>query len=244
MEQIAKIEVFRRDGMELRSLLINGEPWFIAADACRALDLGNVTQALSRLDADETTLISNEGREINVVSEAGLYALVLGSRKPEAKAFKRWVTHEVLPTLRKTGTYSIVDALSRRDLAMLILEAELEREKAHALLQAQAPLVAYAEKVQASPTSFTVDTTAKELGLPVVKFREFVQGRYLFRRGRDWLPYAEHQDRGLFEVRTRTYEHNGVEITYHTTLVTGQGRIALKAAWERSQEKEAAEAAR
>lgn len=104
-----------------------------------------------------------------------------------------------------------------------------------AQLEAQAPMVAYAEKVQASPTSFTVDTTAKELGLPVVKFREWVQGKYLFRRGRDWLPYAEHQERGLFEVRTRTYDHNGVEISYHTTLVTGQGRITLKAAWDRAQ---------
>jgi anti-repressor protein len=104
-----------------------------------------------------------------------------------------------------------------------------------AQIEAQAPLVAYAEKVQASPTSFTVDTTAKELGLPVVKFREFVQSKYLFRRGRDWLPRAEYAGRGWFEVRTRTYDHNGVEITYHTTVITGEGRIRIRDAWDRWQ---------
>ena len=90
---------------EIRVTDQNGEPWFVAADVCRALDIGNPTQAIARLDSDESTLISNEGREMNIISEPGLYALVLGSRKPEAKAFKRWVTHEVIPSIRRTGGY-------------------------------------------------------------------------------------------------------------------------------------------
>ena len=125
-------------------------------------------------------------------------------------------------------------AMTDEDRALAYFSERKTRKALEITQAAQAPLVAYAEKVQASPTSFTVDTTAKELGLPVVKFREFVQAKYLFRRGRDWLPYSEHQAAGLFEVRTKTYDHNGVEITYHTTLVTGLGRIRLKAAWDRA----------
>ena len=92
---------------QVRTTVIDGEPWFVAADVCRALDLGNPTRALDRLDNDERTLISikgaSNGKPVNGVNEPGLYSLVLGSRKPEAKAFKRWITHEVIPAIRKTS---------------------------------------------------------------------------------------------------------------------------------------------
>jgi prophage antirepressor-like protein len=84
-----------------------GEPWFVAADVCRALDLPNTTRAMGRLDDDERGVISTHTpggkQDMLVISESGLYNLILGSRKPEAKAFKRWVTHEVLPEVRRTG---------------------------------------------------------------------------------------------------------------------------------------------
>lgn len=98
----------------VRVMSINGEPWFVAADVCKALEINNPTMALSRLDEDEKmTLSLTEGHSgirggaqmANIINEPGLYTLVLGSRKPEAKEFKRWVTHEVIPTIRKTGGY-------------------------------------------------------------------------------------------------------------------------------------------
>lgn len=97
---------------EVRSLMIGNEPWFVAKDVCIALELGDTHKAVDRLDEDERNLIpvtDSLGREQQtfVVNESGLYSLTLGSKKPEAKPFKRWVTHDVLPTLRKTGTYSI-----------------------------------------------------------------------------------------------------------------------------------------
>ncbi|HIH0362171.1 TPA: BRO-N domain-containing protein [Pseudomonas aeruginosa] len=103
------------EGTEVRVVMISGEPWFVASDVCAALSLPNTTMALSRLDADEQALISIEGisrgnYKANVVNEPGLYTLVLGSRKPEAKRFKRWVTHEVLPALRKHGAYVMPSA--------------------------------------------------------------------------------------------------------------------------------------
>ena len=94
---------------EIRTLLIDGEPWFVAADVCKALEIGNPADAMRRLDADERTLVSIEGASnglpVNAVNEPGLYTLILGSRKPEAKAFKRWITHEVIPSIRKHGAY-------------------------------------------------------------------------------------------------------------------------------------------
>lgn len=95
----------------VRTINRNGEPWFVAADVCNALDLGDVHVAMRRLDDDEKdrflTPTLGGVQEMSYVNEPGLYSLVLGSRKPEAKEFKRWITHEVIPTIRKTGSYSV-----------------------------------------------------------------------------------------------------------------------------------------
>jgi prophage antirepressor-like protein len=102
---------FAFEGRQVR--VLTDEPWFVAADVCAALGVGNVSQALSRLHEDERTLISNEGQDLggapslNLINEPGLYSLVLGSRKPEARRFKRWVTHEVLPAIRRSGRYAV-----------------------------------------------------------------------------------------------------------------------------------------
>ena len=102
------------DGTALgvRSLTIDGEPWFVAADVCSALGHSNTTMAMERLDDDEKAKfnLGLTGGETNCVNESGLYSLVLGSRKPEAKRFKKWLTSEVLPTIRKTGAYIGPDA--------------------------------------------------------------------------------------------------------------------------------------
>lgn len=94
---------------------VGGEPWFVAADVCRALEIKNSRDAVTRLDDDEkNTVALTDGIQGNpnktVVNEPGLYSLVLGSRKPEAKAFKRWITHEVIPAIRKTGGYHVKQA--------------------------------------------------------------------------------------------------------------------------------------
>lgn len=92
---------------ELRVAEIDGVPWFVAADVCRVLDITNTTDAVSRLDEDEKSRfnLGLPGGDTNCVNEYGLYSLVLGSRKPEAKAFKRWLTHDVIPAIRKHGAY-------------------------------------------------------------------------------------------------------------------------------------------
>ena len=118
------------------SVKIDGEPWFVAADVCRILEIRNVSDALSRLDADEkgvTNVYSPGGmKEMNIVNEPGLYRLVFASRKPEAKKFQRWVYHEVLPSIRKTGGYSVereTIAVEREKIAIEREKLALEREK-------------------------------------------------------------------------------------------------------------------
>lgn len=100
---------FKFEAHVVRTVVRDGEPWFVAADVCDVLDIKNPSDALTRLDDDERALVSIEGipggQSVNLVNEFGLYSLILGSRKPEAKRFKRWVTHEVLPAIRKTGRY-------------------------------------------------------------------------------------------------------------------------------------------
>jgi prophage antirepressor-like protein len=103
-----ELQVFtNKECGKIRVLKRNGEAWFVAVDVCKALDINNARQAVTRLDDDEKcTVISNDGRQMNIVSESGLYSLVLSSRKKEAKTFKRWVTHDILPEIRKTGGYN------------------------------------------------------------------------------------------------------------------------------------------
>ena len=101
-----KLQLFDFEGNEVRTLEVNDEPWFVATDVTRILNLSNTTVALSRLDEDERSKF-NLGRQgkANIVNEYGLYKLILASRKPSAKKFQRWVTHEVLPAIRKHGAY-------------------------------------------------------------------------------------------------------------------------------------------
>lgn len=123
-----ELQVFTNEECgEIRVLKRNNEAWFVAVDVCRILEIGNTSQAMSRLDDDEkTTLISNEGRQMNIISESGLYSLVLSSRKKEAKAFKRWVTHDVLPSIRKTGGYnaSVSDEYKAKRLEIMAMNAK------------------------------------------------------------------------------------------------------------------------
>lgn len=100
-------KVFQYDGSQVRTVVVNEEIWFVAKDICEVLEIKNTTDVIKRLDPEEVTRFNLGGLsgETNIVNESGLYSLILGSRKQEAKQFKRWITHEVLPTIRRTGGY-------------------------------------------------------------------------------------------------------------------------------------------
>lgn len=137
---MSNLQQFAFNSQSVRVVSVNDDPWFVATDVCEILEIGNVSQALSRLDDDEkNTIILNDGKRGNpntaIISESGLYSLTLGSRKPQAKDFKRWVTREVLPTIRKTGKYEAFPQVTNAIAPALpqdyieALEAHLNSEK-------------------------------------------------------------------------------------------------------------------
>lgn len=134
-----EIQTFQSDQFgKVRTVICDGEPWFVAADICRVLDLDDTGRATERLDADELTRIKiesgSQNREMIIVNEPGLYSLVLGSRKPEARAFKRWITHDVLPSIRKYGMYATSDIFSSPDtMAALVQALQHEQERSNRL---------------------------------------------------------------------------------------------------------------
>lgn len=117
---MSNLQQFAFNSQQVRIISVNGDPWFVASDVCKILDIANVSKALSRLDDEEIMSLDRESIltlsddpntvRLSAISESGLYSLTLGSRKPQAKDFKRWVTREILPTIRKTGKYEIAPA--------------------------------------------------------------------------------------------------------------------------------------
>ena len=224
---------------EIRTTVQNGEPWFVAADVCKALDIENNRKATNRLDDDEkgVTLSDTLGgkQKLTIVNEAGLYSLVLGSRKPEAKAFKRWITHEVLPSIRKTGGYITgQEGLSDTELlekAVLVAQRRIaERDKQ---IERMKPAQIFADAVCASEQSILVGDLAKLLrqnGIDIGQKRlfEWLRSRsYLIKRkGSDWnMPTQRSMDMELFEIKETAITHSDGHVTISRTVkVTGKGQ--------------------
>lgn len=172
------VTIFRKDEFgAVRAVTLEGEPWFVAADVCRALGIDNT--ATRRLDEDEKAALrltqtssngTEQGRDVTIINEPGLYSLVLASRKPEAKAFKRWITHEVIPSIRKTGGYIAGQETMDDDQLLAnalmvaqrkIAERNKQLEAANAKIQADAPKVLFAETVQKAEGDILVRQLAK-----------------------------------------------------------------------------------
>ena len=231
---------------EIRTTIQNGEPWFVAADVCKALDIENNRKATNRLDDDEkNTVTLSDGNRGNpnttIVNEAGLYSLVLGSRKPEAKAFKRWITHEVLPTIRRTGGYvNSAEAFIGHYLpyadesTRTMFRAQLKAiEELNAKIEADKPKVLFADAVSSSDTTILVGEMAKILkqnGVNIGQKRFFEwlrQNGYLIKRkGSEWnMPTQRSMELGLFEIKESTHlDGNGCNITTKTPKITGKGQ--------------------
>lgn len=238
------VEVFNNEEFgSVRTTMINGEPWFVAVDVCKALEID--ATATRRLDEDEkNTLRLTQGTSgnpnVTVVNEYGLYSLILGSRKPEAKTFKRWITHDVIPTIRKTGSY-----LTGEDAAALkIIRAgdTLERSVAIAeyrdvvtapykqQIEEQKPKVEFADHVSASENSVDMGEFAKIVqknGIKLGRNNLFSKLRELKILMDGNLPYQQYMNAGWFEVVESTYERSGTLYVSTKTLVTGKGQIAL-----------------
>lgn len=238
--QNQNIKVFENEQFgKIRVVEKNNEPWFIAKDVCKALGLAQVSRAIQKLDEDEVTnskVIDSIGHEqkVNAISEAGMYSLVLVSRKPEAKAFKRWVTHEVLPAIRRTGGYMVTKADDTPEeimaRAVLIAQDTINRQKQQ--IADMQPKALFADAVAASHTSILVGELAKLLkqnGVDIGQnrlFRWLRENGYLMKTGSSYnMPTQRSMEQELFEVKETSITHSDGHITVQKTpKVTGKGQ--------------------
>lgn len=240
-----QLQIFKNQEFgELRAILRDGEPWFVAKDVCATLELNNSAQALSRLDEDErNTIILNEGignPQKSIVSESGLYSLALGSRKPQAKPFKRWVTHEVIPTIRKHGMYATPETAEKilgdpdfliETLQTLKKERAL-RQEAEQKIEQDKPKVLFAEAVGSSKQSILIRELAKLLaqnGIQIGEKRLFswlrANGFLISKLGDDYnLPSQYSMERKLMVIRERTYSDDVHTRILRTPMITGKGQ--------------------
>lgn len=232
-----EIQKFDFKGAPLRTLTDKaGEPWFVAKDVCAILEISNPSDALKRLDDDERSRF-NLGRqgETNIVNEAGLYVLVLGSRKPEAHEFKRWVTHEVLPSIRKHGGYMAgQERMTPEQMAlasMRWLQSKVDEQAKQ--LKAQEGKVLFANAVETARTSILVGDFAKILksnGIDIGPRRLFAwlreHGWLIKAKGSSWnMPTQKAMDLHLFEVKETAISHSDGHTTINKTpKMTGKGQ--------------------
>lgn len=241
------VTIFRKDEFgAVRAVTLEGEPWFVAADVCRALGLGNSSKAVMPLDDDEKGITNSNTlggeQKMVIVSEPGLYSLIVRSRKPEAKAFKRWITHEVIPSIRKTGGYIAGQETMDDDQLLAnalmvaqrkIAERNKQLEAANAKIQADAPKVLFAETVEKAEGDILVRQLAK---LMVQRGYDTGEKRLYDLLRRDGFvikanakdqnaPTQRSVDMGLMRSIERTVSSAEKTFISSTTLITPKGQI-------------------
>ncbi len=220
---------------KVRVIMKDGDPWFVAKDVCECLDIQNPTMSLRSLDSDEKADLSiieissngtEQARNVNIISESGLYSLVLRSRKPEAKVFKRWVTHEVLPSIRKTGGYSTSNENHQilQAIETLALQNQELNNKIDALgsqIQEMVPKAKFYDTVTQSDQTYDMGDAAKVLGKcgRNTLFKTLKQKNVLMSNR---SPYQRYVDNGMFKV---AIDKNSL---YSKTVVTGKGLQHIK----------------
>lgn len=240
-----QLQVFNNNELGQVRTVIQGEDiWFIAKDVCEVLEIKNTTVAIQKLDSDEVTKFNLGGLsgEINIINESGLYSLIMTSRKPQAKAFKKWVTSEVLPSIRKHEAYMtdqvLEQAVTNPDFMIGLLtnlkEEQAKRIEVERRVLQQQPLVTFAQAIQVSTNLISIKQLAilmKQKGIDIGQNRLFEwlreNGYLCKKRGSIYnTPTQYSMGLGLFEsqefVRTNS---EGEFVTSFTPKVTGKGQL-------------------
>lgn len=232
------LQLFNFKGYDIRTVQIDGEPYFVAIDVTRALEIKNTTDVIKRLDPDEVTRFNLGGLSgtTNMVNEYGLYNLILSSRKSEAKEFKRWVTHEVLPSIRKHGNYmtdqKAYDITHNPDsLADLLMQAGEQLKQKDIRISELTPKAQFADQISKSDDTILIRDLAKLLfknGIAIGQkelFRWLVEKGYLIKQHNGYTPTQKAVNLGVFEVRETPVIHRYTNPTVSfTTLVTTKGQ--------------------
>ena len=236
-----EIKIWNYDHSEIRTIEKDGEPWWVLSDVCKVLELSNPSKVAQRLDKDERSNfeLGRQGTAI-IINESGLYSVILRSDKPEAKPFRKWVTSEVLPSIRKHGAYmtekTLEQAIADPDflirLATELKNEQVKRKELETKVAEDKPKVLFADAVETAQTSILVGDLAKLIkqnGIDIGQKRLFAYLRengYLIKNGGSKnMPTQKSMEMNLFEVKERTINNpdGKVRIT-KTTKVTGKGQ--------------------
>ncbi|MCK1231813.1 phage antirepressor KilAC domain-containing protein [Streptococcus uberis] len=235
-------EIFNFHGQTVRTVTVNNETYFVGKDVADILGYQNGSRDINRHVDEEDRLkyrfgTSGQDREMTIINESGLYSLILSSKLPQAKEFKRWVTSEVLPTIRKNGMFATDELLDNPDFAIATLQKLKEEREAKRQLEAQIeadkPKVIFADAVSASHTSILVGDLAKLIsqnGYKIGANRLFSwlreNGYLISRKSSSWnMPTQKSMDLKLFEIKETNIQHADGHISINKTpKVTGKGQ--------------------
>lgn len=232
------LQLFNFENNQLRTLLINNEPWFLGKDVADILEYTNTAKAIrDHVDEEdkltERIVLSGQNREVIFINESGLYSLVLSSKLPSAKKFKRWVTSEVLPQIRKTGSYATPQLTGEELMAKALIEAKSVLERQNKQIIEMKPKALFADTVAASDSSILVGQEAKlisQSGCKMGQNRFFAwlrENRYLCSKGENYnMPTQKSREMDLIEIKIRTVTNpDGSVRETKTPVITGKGQI-------------------
>ena len=235
-----RFEIFSKENLgSIRTALIEGEPWFCLKDACDILGIKNNRDAQSRLNqkgvAITDTLTKGGKQKILYINESNLYKLIFSSRKPEAKKFEDWITSEVIPSIRKTGSYSLEYKTPKNYIEALefLIAAEKEKERLaienkqkDQLIAEYEPKATYCDLVLASPNAVPISLIAKDYGMSAIAFNKLLHDLGIqYKQSGTWLLYQEYAGFGYTKSATYLDEVSG--FTRMNTKWTQKGRLFL-----------------
>ncbi len=215
-------QIFNFEGSQVKVIIDQeGEPWFLATEIANILGYRMASDATRILEDDEVhkhIMRTNRGtRKFTIVNESGLYSLIFLSRKPEAKKFKKWVTSEVLPKIRKTGGYGQqVNLSDPKLLHQLVLDYTQRVYQLEDQLEADQPKVNFYDDFINSDGLYNLQNAARALGLNPNLFINSLKNNYLFYQGRALVPYQRYRDQGLFVVKSNAVDNQAFYQTYIT----------------------------
>lgn len=233
-----ELQLFNFENNQLRTLLINDEPWFLGKDVADILEYTNTAKSIrDHVDEEdkltERIVLSGQNREVIFINESGLYSLVLSSKLPSAKRFKRWVTSEVLPQIRKTGSYATPKLTGEELMAKALIEAKSIMERQNKQIIEMKPKALFADTVAASDSSILVGQEAKLISQSGCKmgqnhfFAWLRENGYLCSKGENYnMPTQKSREMDLIEIKIRTVTNpDGSVRETKTPVITGKGQI-------------------
>ena len=231
-----ELQVFNYNDREIRTVEKNGDIWWVLKDVCEVLELSNPTMIAGRLDEDERAKfdLGRQG-ETNIINESGLYNVILRSDKPEAKKFKRWVTHEVLPSIRRTGGYTLPKTLPEAlrmaaELAEKAESLETENEKQRQIIGELKPKADYTDRILQNKGLVTITQIAKDYGMSGQGMNALLNRLCIQYKssGGQWLLYSKYQAKGYTHSNTIDFTRaDGSRDVRMETKWTQKGRLFL-----------------